>query len=288
MEKKLLTLLLSQFTFFLCVNAQNDLISQQNDFLHEKSNILKNYSKSLMQFNEITYLFDSDIESQWSYEKADSLLSTIDASGKNYYEDLTKVYAAYSKIFYGMSYTKAIHSMVGGSEYSLEELIATIIEPLSGSAVNYNSIAEHELASMYSLVNFYKATEMYQYDLMQSVFDEYSAESKEIYQYYTAEKAYRISSLETKKLHYKIMFCFIADVYYINHPDAIGVDNDEYIGYLVGLGEIMDEIPFTHESILALSDAEYYSSILKASEVHKEMFDLLIKQLNVIIESNME
>lgn len=67
-----------------------------------------------------------------------------------------------------------------------------------------------------------------------------------------------------------MFFCFIVDVYYINHPDEDDAINDEkYIENLVRLGEIMDEIPITHKPILAQSDAEYYSSILKASEVHK-------------------
>lgn len=81
------------------------------------------------------------------------------------------------------------------------------------------------------------------------------------------------------------MFCFIVDVYYINHPDKIEAENDEYIDNLVRLGEIMDELPIEHETILALSDAEYYGSILKASEVYKEMFALLIEQFNIMTGS---
>lgn len=124
------------------------------------------------------------------------------------------------------------------------------------------------------------------YDSMQAIFDEYSGESKEMYQKYTAEEAYRIASLENKKLYYKMFFCFIVDVYYINHPDEDDAINDEkYIENLVRLGEIMDEIPITHKPILAQSDAEYYSSILKASEVHKVMFSLLIEQLNILKEN---
>ena len=285
MEKKLLILFLSLSAFFSCANVQKDLINEQNDFLHEKSSILKNYSESLTQFNEIAYLIDNDLESQWSYRQADSLLSTIDASGKNYYDDLTKVYAAYSHLFYGLSYTNSVRSITRGEDYSLEELVATIINPLSGSAINYSNIANHELASMYSMINFYKVGRMYRYNSMQSIFDGYSAESKEIYQQYTAEEAYRIASFENKKLYYKMFYCFITDVYYINHFDKIDAENDEYIDNLVRLGEIMDELPIEHEPILALSDAEYYSAILKASEVHSEMFDLLIEQLNIMTEN---
>lgn len=123
------------------------------------------------------------------------------------------------------------------------------------------------------------------YDSMQAIFDEYSGESKEMSQKYTAEEAYRIASLENKNCTTKCFF-FIVDVYYINHPDEDDAINDEkYIENLVRLGEIMDEIPITHKPILAQSDAEYYSSILKASEVHKVMFSLLIEQLNILKEN---
>lgn len=285
MKKKLLTLLFSLFTFSLFVISQNDLINQQNAFLHEKSSILKNYSESLMQFNEITYLIDRDIESQWAYSQADSLLSTIDGSGSRYYEDLTIVYAAYSHIFYGMSYTNSVRSITRGEDYSLQELVETIIQPLSGTAINYNNIAEHEFASIYSMINFYKVGRMFNYDLMQTIFNEYAVDVKEIYQKYRPEEAYRITSLEYKKLHYKIMSLFIVDVYYTNHPYDNDASRDEYIGNIVGLGEIMDEIPIEYEPILALSDAEYYGSILKASGVHREMIDLLVEQINIMIES---
>ena len=82
------------------------------------------------------------------------------------------------------------------------------------------------------------------------------------------------------------MFYFIVDVYYINHPEQIDAENDVYMDNLVRLDEKMDEIPIEHESILAQSDAEYYSAILKVSNVHHEMFDLLIGQLNISLESN--
>ncbi len=284
MKKKLLTLFISLLTFSLCVIAQNHLISQTDSFLQEKSSILNSYSESLTQFNKITYLLDSDIESQWSYRQADSLLSIIDMSGKSYFEDLTKVHAAYTYIFYGLSYTNAINTIGKRADYTLEELVETIIRPLSGSAINYNNIAEHELASIYSMINFYKVGRMFNYDLMQTIFDEYAVDGKEIHQKYRPEEAYRITSLEYKKLHYKIMSLFIVDVYYINHPDDNDASRNEYIGNIVRLGEIMDEIPIAHESILALSDAEYYGSILKASEVHNKMFDLLVEQLNIRLE----
>lgn len=160
---------MSLFTFSFCGEVQNGLISKIHDFLHEKSSILKNYSEGLIWFNEITYLLDSDIESQWSYRQADSVLSTIDVSGKSCFEDLTKVYAAYSHTFYGLSYTNAINTIGRGADYSLEELVTTIIRPLSCSAINYSNLAKHELASIYNMVNFYLASEMWAYDYMQEI-----------------------------------------------------------------------------------------------------------------------
>jgi subtilase family serine protease len=65
--------------------------------------------------------------SYWAYKYADGTLSTIDESGKSYYKDLTKIYSAYSYIFYGMSYKRTVMSISRGDDYSFEDLNQTII-----------------------------------------------------------------------------------------------------------------------------------------------------------------
>lgn len=44
---------------------------------------------------------------------------------------------------------------------------------------------------------------------------------------------------------------------------------NKFLDYLTHLGETVGEIPIDHEAILALSDAHYYSDILKANNVQK-------------------
>lgn len=89
-------------------------------------------------------------------------------------------------------------------------------------------------------------------------------------------------------LSHPFLVPLIVDLCFMNHPKEVDGNNDEFIDHLNYLGDIMDELPINHELILALSDAEYYSAILKASNVHKVMFDLLIEQFNIMIESNMK
>ena len=285
MKKNLLILLLSLFTFSMCDNKKSDLITGKDDFLLEKSTILKNYSEGLTAFNKITHNIDSDIESYWGYSKADSILATIDKTGGNYFEDLTKLYSANTHMFYGMSYSNAVRSIAWGDDYSLEELIETIIDPLSGNDITYQKIAQHELASIYSLINFYKAGRMNSYDFIQSLFDENVEVMQTWFENTTENDAYRVISFENKKLYYKILFTYIFELYIINNPDGIDRANNEYIDQLVELGEKMDEITADYEYILTLSDAKYYQSVLKVSEIHREMFDLLIEQMNIMIEA---
>ena len=55
-----------------------------------------------------------------------------------------------------MSYTKSILAISRGDKYSLEELNRTIIQPSTKDIADYHSLAKNELASIYSMINFYK------------------------------------------------------------------------------------------------------------------------------------
>lgn len=68
----------------------------QDNNLKEKSIILTNQSIALRDFAINADIIDSDTESYWAYEYADSILSSIDLSGKTYVKDLNKIYSAYT------------------------------------------------------------------------------------------------------------------------------------------------------------------------------------------------
>lgn len=278
MKNKFMILIL--LLVFTGCNGQND------DFLNEKSSILKNQSENLIKLSQIANVIDNDDESYWAYKYADSTLSTIDESGKSYYKDLTKIYSAYSYIFYGMSYKRTVMSISRGDDYSFEDLNQTIINPSSKKIVDLSNLSKNELSSIHSIINFYKVSRMPRYDNMQDMFKHNKLENESIFKNNTPEQAYRITSFNNKKLFFKIFAGLIIDIYSINNQDVDDNTYNDYMKTILKLGEKMDEIPFDNAKITKLNNLQYYAYILKSSEVQKAMLNLLAKEIDVLKQRN--
>lgn len=278
MKNKFMILILL-FVFTGC-NGQND------DFLNEKSSILKNQYENLIKLSQIANVIDNDDESYWAYKYADSTLSTIDESGKSYYKDLTKIYSAYSYIFYGMSYKRTVMSISRGDDYAFEDLNQTIINPSSKKIVDLSNLSKNELSSIHSIINFYKVSRMPRYDNMQDMFKHNKLENEYIFKNTSQEQAYRITSFNNKKLFFKIFAGLIIDIYSINNKDVDDTTYNDYMKTILKLGEKMDEIPFDNAKITKLNSLQYYAYILKSSEVQKAMLNLLAKEIDVLKQRN--
>ncbi|MCL7765034.1 hypothetical protein MPF19_16545 [Polaribacter sp. Z014] len=275
----------NSFILFIFLIAFTSYSAQNENYLKEKSLILKNKYETLKKFSEIANIIDSDSESYWAYKYADSTLTTIDKSGKNYYKDLTKIYSAYSHIFYGMSYTRTVMSISRGGDYSLEELNKTIIKPFN-KTVDLPNLSETELKSIYSIINFYKVSRMQRYNNMNDLFKKNILKNESIFKNASKEQAYKIASFNNKKLFFMIFAGLIIDIYTLNNK---GVDDTIYNNYMqniLKLGEKMDEIPSDNTKIMNLKESEYYLYLLKSSEVQKSMLKLLINEINVLQKRN--
>jgi hypothetical protein len=273
--KNILIVLITSMAFTIC-SGQNE------KFLAEKSIILKNQSESLLKFSKIANIIDSDDESYWAYKYADIALSTIDKSGKNYYYDLKKIYSAYSLIFFGMSYTRTVMAISRGDNYTFKELNGTIIKSTTEKNIDFNVLSKDELSSIYSIINFYKVGRMPRYGRMMELFQNSSAENKYYIDNKTKEQAFKLISLNNKKLYFKIFAGLIVDIYGINNQDVDDNTYNNFVQLILKQGEKMDEIPTDEQEILNLNDSQYYKSIVKSSEVQKELFDLLIKEIEIL------
>ena len=252
----------------------------------EESKILKNQYEGLVEFAKVANVIDDDDESYWAYNYADSLLKTIDKSGKSYYGDLSKIYSAYTHIFYGMSYTKTIYALSGGAKHSLAELSNTVIKSSDNEEIDLHKLSKDELASIYSIINFYKVSRMPKYDNMAALFQDYSMESEEMYNNYAKELAYKIVSLNNKKLFYKTLVNLNVDIYLANNPDVGEAAYNKYLDELRRLGGELDEIPSDEATIIALSEKDYLDCLLKSSAVQKSMLTLLTNELKSLKKGN--
>ena len=272
--------------FILVLIAILNSCNAQENNLKEKSIILTNQTIALRDFAKNADIIDSDTESYWAYKYADSILSSIDLSGKTYLKDLNKIYSAYTHIFYGMSYTRSILAISRGDKYSLEELNRTIIKPSTNDNANYHNLAKNELSSIYSMINFYKVSRMPRYNDMYTLFQNDSLESENIFKSYPAKTAYRVVSFENKKLYFKTFVGLIIDIYSINNQNTEESEYNKYVQGLIKLGEEMDKIPSNYDAILNISEQEYYEYILKSSEVQKSMLNLLVTEIKTLKQRN--
>lgn len=272
--------------FILVLIAILNSCNAQENNLKEKSIILTNQTIALRDFAKNADIIDSDTESYWAYKYADSILSSIDLSGKTYLKDLNKIYSAYTHIFYGMSYTRSILAISRGDKYSLEELNRTIIKPSTNDIANYHNLAKNELSSIYSMINFYKVSRMPRYNDMYTLFQNDSLESENIFKSYPAKTAYRVVSFENKKLYFKTFVGLIIDIYSINNQNTEESEYNKYVQGLIKLGEEMDKIPSNYDAILNISEQEYYEYILKSSEVQKSMLNLLVTEIKTLKQRN--
>lgn len=273
------------FTLFM-IFSLTSCNGQNNKLLEQKSSILDNQSKALIEFTKVANVIDNDSESYWGYEKADSILSTIDISGENYHENLSKIYSATTYLFYGMSYTRSIYAMMDGDNNSLEELSNTIIKPLSKDEFDYKKLVLNELSSIYSMLNFYKVAGIDMYDEIHTLYQNNSLEMESTFKNYSAENAYRIVSFENKKLNYKNLVGLIFNIYLTNNQNSDESVVENYLQILIKLGEEMDEIPGNNDITVNLTEQEYYNYILKSSEIQKKLFDLFITEIKILKQRN--
>lgn len=279
------TKIINKFITFLFFAFITNGKAQNNDFIIEKSLILKNQSESLVQLAKIASVIDSDTESYVAFKYSDSLLLSIDKSGKNFNLDLSKVYSAQSIIFYGMSYTKSIKAISRGDNYSLDELNKSIIQPSKSNIIDYYKLSKNELFSIYSIINFYKVSRMARYANMNKLFENDLLKLESAFKNYEKKSAYRIISFNNKKLFYKIFIGLIIDLHSINNPNIDDTTFNNYAQILVKLGEKMDKIPSDYHTIIKLSDKVYYNHIVNSSEVQKSLLNLLINEIKILKKS---
>jgi hypothetical protein len=262
-----------------CCNAQDNN-------LKEKSIILTNQSIALIDFAKVADIIDRDDASYWHYEYADSILNTIDISGNNYLVDLSKIFSAYTHIFSGMSYTKTIYSISRGDNYSLQELNGTVKYPFNKNNIDLYQLSKQELSSIYSMINFYKVSRMPRFDDMYTLFQNDSLENETTFKNYSTETAYRIVSLENKKLYFMTFSGLIIDIYSANNQNISESEYNIFGQALINLGEEMDKIPSNYDVIVKLKEQEYYEYILKSSEIQKNMLNLLVTEIKILKQRN--
>lgn len=270
--------------YFILLISISEIHGQSSQNLNEKTKVLSNQQSGLFELTEVSNIIDSDSESYSAYEQANSLIRKIELDGTNYEKDLSKIYSSYSLIFYGMSYTRAIKSLSRGDNYSLEELSSTILDYEDNKAISKYELSKKEMGAIYGMINFYKVSRMPRYSDMNDVYTRYNTSMEEIYKHYSENEAYKIASLQNKKLFYRTFVNLIIDLYFVNNPTTEEKIIKKYFNQLTLKGETLDEIPNDYDKILNLSDKEYFDYLVSTSQIQKEMIQLLATEIKKLAD----
>lgn len=278
---------MKKFTIYLVLFiVTSACYGQTTENQSEKINILKNHSLNLKKFLNVANIIDSDMESYWAYGMADSLLGTINFNGNYYETNLSKIYSAYTYIFYGMCYSRTISAISRGGNYTLEGLYGTIIPFKNNIELSKYELSRKEIASIGITTNFYKVSGMSNYYDMYNVYKSFYLKLEEIYKQYPTNEAYRIVSLRNKKLYFQTFVRFILDSYARNNIGTEKAIKVAYINQLVQKGETLDKIPDDYEEIIELTEKEYFICLETCSKVQGEMLQLLTEEIRNIANKN--
>ena len=267
-------------------------VAQDNQVLNLQKDILNNLKECGVSLIKVAPILDQDTESYWAYNRADSLLNTINLDGTEYYRDLSKVYSAYSLIFYGMSYTRSVYAMSAvfrgerKDNYSLQELSNTIIHYERGNEITYYQLSKNEIASIYSMINFYKASQMTAYDDMNNRYNYYFDNMEESYSVYSRNKErykeidiYRTIAIHNKKLFFKTFSRFVLDIFLTRNQNISALEYEKFVNILNSKGQVLDNISDTYIEISNMTDLSYFKNEKICSDVYLFLFELLSKEI---------
>lgn len=260
------------------------------NFLHSQNiqKEIKAISELKLELEKLlTYApyIDSDTESYWAYKQADSLLNAIDSNNFDFSKAIFTTYKAYSHIFHGMSYTKTIIYQSGeikrGLEPSLSEYTNILCE---NKLTDKSDFIDCELRANFSMVYFYKVSNMPAYSRLFEMYKTESNHIKKINEKYDTKEAYSINSIRLKKLNFMILGNFIADLHIVNNPEKKSVSR-EFAMLLNSLAVKMDSVSSQEQNILKWNTTEFEENLISEINIISEMIALLNKELKMLTNS---
>jgi hypothetical protein len=295
-------------SFFICAlltgcggGRKSDSKLVENDlFLSEKSQILTNLTNSLREVPSLCYLLDTDINCNWGATIADSLLKTIDLSGKNYYHDCSKIFSAYTHIFIGCSYSDADSGPVyaelaknnftynfrpagKGEPKSKEELefdekmnklwgFDRIVEPITEFIPK--QFLKTELQVAYSFLFFMEVRNLNTADFSERYYKCQDYINKQ-FSRLPENEAFKSSSLYNQSILYGALAIFTLFVYAEsteNFTKRIDILDKKF-------SSIYD---YLHADNPVLLDEYYWQAMVKSSEVQRDILKIAVEQMQII------
>jgi len=262
---------------------------ENNQAIAEKSpqsQILTNLTEPLQELANICCILCGDDACFTNAEIAGSLLKAIDLSGKNYFQDCSKIFSAYTQIFVGTSYFGALMQqsrlLVNGDNYDfMSEWANSTTLPFETPIVDLKLFLEKELQVSNCFAFFLKAYEINPDKLLSSI-DYCIAFMDEQYSNLPDSLAFKLASVNNQLATFMTLSHFS---WYLSN--IANSDLSEHEQNIMALAIKMDEIlKIARESSVAetvvFTDEKYWQCMVKSSEIQKELLKILVERLLVI------
>lgn len=251
----------------------------------EEFQAISELKKELKELLTYAPYIDSDTESYWAYKRAESLLNSVDSESFDLYQATATIYNAYSHIFYGMSYTKTVYYSSERVRNGLDSTFSELSSVLCKNELNQKPhFVDCELRANFSMVYFYKVSNMDAYSRLYELYQTESININEINKKYDSERAYKVNSIRLKKLNFKVLVSFIVDLYFVNNPKNESV-SQEFGRQLNALGVKMDTISSNEQNILKWSNTDFNENLLTEINVISKLISLLNNELKLLTSS---
>jgi hypothetical protein len=240
MRKTFLAIMMSVVSIFTfttsmsCGNHRQQSVSKEPAI----SENLENQTQALSNLAKAAELIDSDRESYWAYDMADSILRKVDV--KNINAAQAKLYSATTYIYYGMSYTRTCSR---GSANPLADF-----KNLSG-IINHDyatdgySMLVNELRAVYAPIFFYKMSNMQSTPQLEKWYATEFDNLKNIKKGYT-DSELKAESSRIKQLWFKVYCVMLCDL-------TSGSQK------LEGYSHTFEKLPIKVDDVKAMSNSGY-------------------------------
>ena len=244
----------------MCLSAceQNRPVSNHQTSIRDSVLIYK--TQGLKEFIKVADYWGDDTESYWAFEQANNILDSITDYSK-YEESLARIYAATSYVSYGLSYVPSV--LEASRQYHLgesntfpkvgvKESGEIIIEDfnLPSNDTLYN-VSRLEFRALYSMLYFYKAISMENFEERLLHNYDRSMAYEELYSQCDHKFAYRISSILNMQAWYNYIITCAQLAYWENNGQAVDIKVMPWKEFI--------ELAYWHDSLI--NDIEQYENM---------------------------
>ncbi len=245
----------------------------------EENTSMIHLQESIIKLSKVADKVDSDKESIWAYDKADSITRTMQLTKSHVWKDLAISYSALSHIGYGMSYTRTIRK----GDINLLKDVTNNTFICNPDTIKPNMhLHDLELQSDASFILFYYVSDMPATKEMQRSYNSFNEMKDSIYTVANLKKvvkdniAQNFMEFQMKNRDFFFVYgCMLSDLF--AHTCKTNDEQERKVEKLVEIGEQLDGLPVNWSE--NYSDLEF---LYKQIDLKAKLIGMLADEISLL------